>query len=151
MISGVTLRKLSPICDERGFLLEILRVDWNSFAGFGQAYLTTAYPGVVKAWHAHRDQTDNFCVLRGMAKVVLYDGREQSPTRGEVNEFFLGEHNFALLTIPPLVMHGFKNIGASEVLVLNLPNRLYNYEDPDELRLPYDTPEVPYNWERKNR
>ncbi|OGK08670.1 MAG: dTDP-4-dehydrorhamnose 3,5-epimerase [Candidatus Riflebacteria bacterium RBG_13_59_9] len=151
MISGVVLRKLSPICDERGFLMEIQRVDWESFAGFGQAYITTAYPGIIKAWHAHRDQTDNFCVLRGMAKVVLYDGREDSSTKGEINEFFFGESNFGLLTIPPQVMHGFKNIGTDAVVILNLPNRLYNYEGPDEIRLPFDTDEIPYRWKPVNR
>jgi len=151
MISGVVFRKLKPICDERGMLTEILRADWENFAGFGQAYITTAYPGVVKAWHWHKDQTDNLCVISGMAQVALYDRREDSPTHGEAMTFFLGEKNFGLLTIPPLVVHGFKNIGATEVVVLNLPNRLFNYDRPDEERLPADSAEIPYSWGRVNR
>jgi len=151
VIEGAAFRKLNPIPDERGFLMEILRVDWESFAGFGQAYITTAYPGVVKAWHAHKDQTDNFCVVSGMAKVVLYDNRKDSPTKGEIEEYFLGDRNFGLLTIPPLVLHGFKNIGKREVVVLNLPNRLYSYEEPDEIRMPFDSDEIPYDWGRANR
>ncbi len=147
MIAGVILRKLNPISDGRGFLMEVLRADWESFAGFGQAYLTASYPGIVKAWHAHKEQTDHFCVVQGNAKIVLYDGREGSPTFGEINEYFIGERNPALLTIPPLVMHGFCALGGETCIILNLPNRMYNYEQPDELRLPPDTPDIPYSWE----
>jgi dTDP-4-dehydrorhamnose 3,5-epimerase len=150
VISGVVLRKLNPIADGRGYLMEILRADWDSFAGFGQAYLTACYPGIIKAWHAHREQTDHFCVMRGDAKVVLYDGREGSPTHGEINEFYIGERNPALLTIPPLVMHGFCALGGGDCVILNLPNRLYNYAQPDELRLPPDTPDIPYSWEPRS-
>lgn len=150
MIAGVILRKLNPICDGRGYLMEVLRADWDSFAGFGQAYLTAAYPGVVKAWHAHKDQADNFCVVSGNAKVVLYDGREGSATYGEINEFFIGETSPALLTIPAQVMHGFCALGGAKAVILNLPNRLYNYEKPDEIRIPYDAPDIPYEWEAKS-
>jgi len=131
--------------------MEILRTDWDNFAGFGQAYITSAYPGVVKAWHWHEEQTDNFCVVCGMAQVALYDRRDDSSTHGETMTFFMGEKNFGLLSIPPRVAHGFKNIGTVEVVVLNLPNRLYDYEHPDEGRLPPDTPEIPYNWQLVNQ
>ena len=104
MIHGVNVKKLKVIPDERGFLMEMLRSDDAFYQKFGQAYLTTAYPGVVKAWHYHKTQTDNFVVVKGMMKVVLYDGREDSPTKGEVNEFFMGEQNQILITIPPRVM-----------------------------------------------
>ena len=126
--------------------MEILRVDWENFVGFGQVYITTAHPGVIKAWHFHRHQTDNFCVISGRAKVALYDGREGSPTRGEINEYILGEDNYGRVTIPPMVQHGFMCLGEVDAIVLNLPNRLYNYEEPDELRLPCDTPDIPYDW-----
>lgn len=146
MIAGAYCRKLNPIRDERGFLVEILRADWENFFGFGQVYITTALPGVVKAWHYHKNQTDNFCVIKGKAKIALYDAREDSPTRGELEEFLVGEDDWMIITIPPLVYHGFKCIGPEEVYLLNVPNRLYNYEEPDEFRLPPDTPEIPFVW-----
>jgi dTDP-4-dehydrorhamnose 3,5-epimerase len=101
---------------------------------------------VIKGWHYHRKQTDHFTVVKGMAKVVLYDGREDSPTHGEINEFFMGDMNQILLKIPPLVMHGFKAIGTELAYVINCPTEVYNYEQPDEYRLPYDTTEIPYDW-----
>src|SRR3972149_1479482 len=93
LIKGVQVKQLRVICDERGKLMEMLRSDDPFFQKFGQVYLTTGYPGVVKAWHYHEKQTDYFVVVKGMAKVVLYDPRESSPTTGMVNEFFMGEDN----------------------------------------------------------
>ncbi|MEK6655022.1 MAG: dTDP-4-dehydrorhamnose 3,5-epimerase family protein, partial [Thermodesulfobacteriota bacterium] len=84
MINGVMVKKLRVISDERGRLMEILRADDEVFHGFGQVYMTTAYPGVVKGWHYHKRQFDNMAVVRGMMKIVLYDGREASPTFGEI-------------------------------------------------------------------
>jgi dTDP-4-dehydrorhamnose 3,5-epimerase len=151
VIEGARFRQLKTIPDERGFLMEILRADWENFAGFGQAYITTAHPGIIKAWHSHRHQTDNFCVISGRAKVALYDGREDSPTKGELNEYILGEGNFGLVTIPPLVHHGFMCLSEVAAMVLNLPNRLYNYEEPDELRLPHDTDKILYDWRAEGK
>jgi len=146
VIEGVAVKKLVCHPDERGRLWEILRCDDPIFQRFGQVYVTTAYPGVVKAWHAHRLQTDFFTVVAGMAKFVLYDMREDSPTRGEVAEFFIGRDNLQLITIPPGVYHGFKNIGTEEVVALNCPTESYNAEAPDEIRLPVGTDRIPYDW-----
>src|SRR5512137_2939241 len=110
MIEGVQTRKLRLIPDERGFLLEMFRSDWPEYVKFGQAYVTAVYPGVVKGWHYHKTQTDHFVCVQGMAKVVLYDGRDGSPSHGEVNEFFMGPLNPIMLTIPSGVFHGFKGI-----------------------------------------
>ncbi|HQO15300.1 MAG TPA: dTDP-4-dehydrorhamnose 3,5-epimerase family protein [Smithellaceae bacterium] len=150
MIDGVLVKKLKVIPDERGRLMEILRADDNAFEKFGQVYMTTAYPGVVKGWHYHKKQADNMAVVRGMMKIVLYDGREQSPTFGEVNEIFAGNHNPVLVHIPPLVCHGFKCISEEEAIVVNVPTEMYNYETPDEFRLPAHGGEVPYDWTRKD-
>jgi dTDP-4-dehydrorhamnose 3,5-epimerase len=146
MIKGAALKPLRPLTDERGRLMEILRSDEELFKKFGQVYMTTAYPGVVKAWHLHQLQTDHFTCVHGMMKVVLFDGRKDSPTKGEVNEFFIGEHNQQLLVIPNLVYHGFKCIGEKEAIIINVPTEAYDYKKPDEVRLPYDTPEIPYDW-----
>jgi len=150
VIEGVKIKKLKTIPDERGRLMEVLRNDDDLFIRFGQAYITTAYPGVVKAWHYHKKQHDNFACISGMMKVVLYDGREDSPTKGDVNEFFIGVHNPMLVQIPPGVMHGFKCIGNSEAIVLNCPTEPYDHAEPDEFRLPAHTPEIPYDWTRKD-
>jgi len=126
--------------------MEILRCDDEIFNQFGQVYLTTAYPGVVKAWHYHKKQTDNFTCIKGMMKVVLYDSREGSVTRGELNEFFLGDLNPMLVSVPPLVYHGFKAIGKEIAYFLSVPTLAYNYADPDEFRLPPDSKDIPYDW-----
>jgi dTDP-4-dehydrorhamnose 3,5-epimerase len=146
MIEGVKTKKLRVITDERGWLMEILRADDGLFEKFGQVYVTTAYPDVVKAWHYHKKQTDNFTCIKGMMKVALYDAREDSATYKEVNEFFVGEKNPMLISVPPGVYHGFKAIGTETAYFLSIPTLPYNYEEPDEFRLPPDTKEIPYDW-----
>jgi len=146
MIDGVKIKKLKVIPDERGRLMEILRGDEEMFQKFGQVYMTTTYPGVIKAWHYHKIQTDNIAVVKGMLKVALYDPREGSPTRGEVDEFFIGEHNPLLIQVPPQVYHGWKCISEQEAIVINCPTEPYNYRNPDEYRLPFDTDQIPYDW-----
>ena len=146
MIDGVKIKKLQRHADERGCLTEILRRDDEIFVEFGQIYASVNYPGVIRAWHYHKKQDDFFAVVKGMAKVVLYDAREGSPTRGEVNEFFPGEQNMILLKVPIGVYHGYKTIGVEPSILLNLPTQPYDPSDPDEYRLPHDSPEVPYDW-----
>jgi len=148
LIEGVRYKQLKVIPDERGRLMEMLRCDDDLFLKFGQAYLTTAYPGVVKGWHYHKVQYDHFVVVKGMMKVVLYDARERSATRGVINEFFMGEHNPLVLQIPPYVYHGFKCISETESLVVNLPTEPYHHADPDEFRAPAHDPSIPYDWSR---
>ncbi len=147
MIHDVQVKSLRVLPDERGHLMEILRRDDALFETFGQVYLTTTYPEVVKAWHYHKKQNDNVTVVKGMLKLVLYDDRADSPTRGELNEFFLGEHNPLLVHIPRHVYHGWKCIGQEEAYVVNCVTEPYNYQDPDEHRLPFDTDQIPYDWE----
>ncbi len=146
MIDGIKIKELRVIPDERGWLMEILRNDDEIFKEFGQVYITTAYPEVVKAWHMHKKQTDNFTCIHGMMKVALYDPREDSPTNGEINEFFVGEKNPILISVPPYVYHGFKGIGTGTAYFLSVPTLPYNYNEPDEYRLPADTDEIPYDW-----
>jgi dTDP-4-dehydrorhamnose 3,5-epimerase len=150
MIQGVKVKKLKVISDERGRLMEMLRVDDELYIKFGQVYMTTAYPGTVKAWHYHKKQVDNFVVVKGMMKVVLYDGRKKSPTYKEIDEFFMGEHNPILLQIPAYVYHGFKCISESEAIVINCPTEMYDYEEPDEFRVEPHGGEIPYEWSRKD-
>jgi len=150
LIDGVQLKELKVIPDERGRLMEILRSDDELFERFGQVYMTTAYAGVVKAWHYHKIQDDRFAVVKGMMKLVLFDDRESSSTRGEVNEFFLGEYNPLLVRIPSGVYHGFKGISEEEAIVINIPTEPYNREKPDEYRLDPHENNIPYNWGRRD-
>lgn len=147
-IDGVKVKPLRTIPDERGWLMEILRIDEPElFTKFGQAYVSATYPGVVKAWHFHEKQVDNFACLAGMIKLVLIDTREGSPTKGAVNEFFIGAEQRILVQIPALVYHGWKCISPDMAMVLNLPTEPYHYSDPDEFRLePHGT--LPYDWTR---
>lgn len=150
MIDGVKIKRLKVIPDQRGRLMEILRSDDDIFTKFGQVYMTTAYPGVVKAWHYHKTQSDNVAVVHGTAQIALYDAREGSPTHREVNVFYAGVHNPILLHIPPLVYHGFKNIGTEEILIINTVTEPYRYDQPDEYRVdPYDN-DIPHDWRARD-
>ena len=148
-IESVVIKKLTPILDERGYLQECFRSDWPMFNKFGQAYITVAFPNVVKAWHLHKIQTDNMICLSGNAKLVLCDNREKSSTHKKINEIFFGEKNPLLVSIPPNIWHGFKAVGNNKMMVLNVPTELYNYSEPDEYRLPYNSEEIDYDWEIK--
>lgn len=134
------------IRDDRGWLMEILRSDAPYYRKFGQVYVTVARPGVVKAWHAHRRQTDFLTVVGGTARVALYDNRESSPTRGVVMDVVAGEDAPLLIIIPPGVYHGFMPVGDKPAYVVNVPTEVYNYDHPDELRRPYNDAEIPYDW-----
>ncbi len=142
------LKPMKVLADERGRLMEILRSDEEMFTKFGQIYLTTAYPGVVKGWHYHKKQVDNFVVVYGMMKIVLYDNRHGSPSKGVVNEFFMGEHNPILLRVPAGVLHGFKCISEREAIVINIPTEVYHHDVPDEFRMEAHTEQIPYDWDR---
>jgi len=149
LLNGVKTKSLRVIPDERGYLMEMLRCDDEIFVKFGQVYLTIAYPGVVKGWHYHKRQDDIFFVVKGMIKLVLYDQREDSSTSGLINEFFIGERNPMLVTIPAGVVHGFKGIGIEPAYLINLPTEPYDYNSPDEFRIPPHDPAIPYDWTLK--
>ena len=150
LIAGVEIKQLKIIPDERGRLMEILRSDEPIFKKFGQLYMTTAYPGVVKGWHYHKVQWDHFAVVKGMLKLVLVDTREDSETKDEINEFYLGVHSPILVSVPPLVLHGFKGIDVEETIVINCPTEVYHYKDPDEYRMDPHLSDIPYDWDRRD-
>jgi len=150
MIEGIRIKKLKVIPDERGRLMEILRSDDDLYFQFGQAYVTTTYPGVVKAWHMHKKQTDNVACIQGMIKLVLYDPRENSPTSKQISQFYIGVHNPLLVQIPQGIYHGWMCVSEQEAIIVNLPTEVYNYDQPDEHRLdPHDN-DIPYDWKRKD-
>jgi len=150
MIDGVKTRGLLRHVDDRGYVMEILRRDDPEFLQFGQVYISTCEPGVVKAWHAHRHQTDNFCVVKGNAKIGLYDDREGSPTRGETMSLIIGERNPMLISIPPLVWHGQACVSTEPSVLVNVPTEPYNAEDPDELRRDAFDPDIEFEWPQRS-
>ncbi len=147
LIEGVRIKPLKVIPDDRGRLMEILRMDDPIFERFGQVYITTALPGVVKAWHYHKLQLDHWVCLVGRARVGLYDPREGSPTQGWVNEFLMTPEDPFLIKIPTWVYHGFKGSDPDrETMIMNIPTLPYHYTSPDEYRAdPYD-PKIPFDW-----
>lgn len=150
MIDGVTIKTLKKIPDERGIILHMLRNDDSEFKKFGEIYFSVVYPNVVKAWHIHTKMTLNYAVVKGMIKLVLYDDRKHSSTKGELMEIFAGDHNYSLITIPPLVWNGFKGIGSESAIVANCSDIAH---DPEEIKRldPIKNTVIPYDWEIKFR
>ena len=147
-IAGLEVTPLARIPDERGAVFHMLRVDSPRFEKFGEIYFSTIYPGVVKGWHLHREMTLNYAVPVGMVKLVCYDDRTGSPTRGAVVELHVGELNYCLVTIPPLVWNGFKGEGTGLSLVANCATVPHS---PDEIeRLDPTTDRIPYDWALRN-
>lgn len=148
MIKGVEVKKLKIIPDGRGRLMEILRSDDPIFRKFGQVYMTTAYPGVIKAWHYHKLQDDYFTCVSGAMRLALYDAREGSPTHKEINDFVVSPDDPILVKIPKEVYHGFKCVSDKEAIVINTPTMVYNYKTPDEYRLDAFENDIPYDWNK---
>lgn len=149
MIEGVKIVPLKIIPDERGRVMHMLKSTDSHFKKFGEIYFSTIYPGVIKGWHLHSRMVINYAVPKGMIKLVLYDQRPGSPTKGELQEIFVGQHNYVLVSVPPGVWNGFKGIGTEEAIVANCSTIVH---DPNEItRLdPFDKI-IPYDWSLKHR
>jgi len=143
-IHDVTVTPLRRIPDERGAVFHMLREDSPVFERFGEIYFSVAYPGVVKGWHVHRQMTLNYAVPVGMVKLVCYDDRRDSPTRGAVQELHVGELNYVLVTIPPLVWNGFKGEGSQTALVANCATIPHDPGEIDRVD-PFEN-DIPYDW-----
>lgn len=147
-IKDVIVKPLNKIPDERGCIYHMLRSDDPFFEKFGEIYFSIVYPGVIKGWHLHKEMTLNYAVIQGMIKLVLYDDRKNSPTKGNLMELFIGEENYCLVKIPPNIWNGFKGIGNRSAIIANCATLPHN---PDEIkRISPFTKEIPYNWELKN-
>jgi dTDP-4-dehydrorhamnose 3,5-epimerase len=145
MIDGVLVVPLKRIPDERGTVLHMLKRTDPHFIEFGEIYFSTIYPGVVKGWHKHAEMTLNYACIHGRIKLVLFDGREGSPTKGELTEIFLGPDNHSLVQIPPGIWNGFKGMGSEMAIVANCCT--HPHDPSRSLRLdPFDN-DIPYDWE----
>jgi dTDP-4-dehydrorhamnose 3,5-epimerase len=150
-LAGVSFRATRPVPHEDGHVTEVARASWE-FLGkpIVQVHITTTFAGRVRAWGLHPLGTDRLFVVSGLVKLVVFDGRKDSPTVGQLNEFVVSEKNPGLLIVPPNLYHGWKNIGTSEAIIINMPDRMYDYQHPDALDLPWDSEAagriIPYRW-----
>ena len=148
MIKGVEIHPLKQIPDERGKVMHMLRRDDPWFSEFGEIYFSVVFPGAIKAWHLHKQMTLNYAVPSGRIKLVLYDDRDDSPTRGELQEIFTGEDSYALVTVPPGVWNGFTGLGPALAIVANCATIPH---DPEEIvRMDPLSERIPYRWELKH-
>ena len=151
MIKDVFVKKLIKHVDDRGFFMEVLRDDDNLLKRFGQASMSMTYPGVIKAFHYHKMQDDLWFFPSGNAQVVLHDMREDSPTKGETNVFYMGEHNPMLLYIPVGVAHGYRVLGNIPATIVYFTTESYDPKGPDEYRIQWDDPAIGFDWSTQNR
>ncbi|MEO5974662.1 MAG: dTDP-4-dehydrorhamnose 3,5-epimerase family protein [Ilumatobacteraceae bacterium] len=149
MVDGVVITPLRQISDERGKVMHMLRATDPIFIAFGEIYFSCVYPNAIKAWHRHKQMTLNYAVPHGRIKFVLYDDRKDSTTVGQVQEIYLGEENYCLVTVPPLVWNGFTGLGTEMAIVANCASMPH---DPNEIeRLdPFDEL-IPYDWTLKHQ
>ncbi len=144
MIDGVVITPLRQFFDERGKVMHMLRNDSPIFTEFGEIYFSCTRPGAIKAWHLHKKMTLNYAVIHGEIKFVLYDDRPDSPTKGEIQEFFISPENYMLVTVPPMIWNGFKGVSTTTAVVANCATLPH---DPNEIKrlAPFDT-RIPYEW-----
>jgi dTDP-4-dehydrorhamnose 3,5-epimerase len=148
MIHGVKIIPLRQVVDERGKIMHMMKATDPHFIKFGEIYFSCAWPGTIKAWHVHKSMTINNAVMSGRAKLVMYDLRKDSPTKGELQEVFFGEDNYVLVQMPPGIANGYKAYGDKMVILANCATEPH---DPNEIvRIDPFTKEIPYDWGLKN-
>lgn len=148
-IDGVWIKPLRKIPDERGMIMHMLRVDETAFDRFGEIYFSVALPGVIKGWHKHTRQSQNYAIIQGMIKLVLYDEREDSPSKGELVEIYTGEYKYELIHIPPGIVNGYKTYSTNPAIIANCADLPH---EPDEM-IRYDPmgSHIDYNWDIVHR
>lgn len=145
-VEGVATSALKRLVDERGVLMRMVRADSPLFKGFGEVYFSVVNPGVVKAWKRHERMTQLFCVPRGNIRLVVFDGRDGSPSKGKLDVLEVGESNYVLVRIPPGLWYGFRCLGKEPAMVANCADIMH---DPAEMEnAPLDDPRVPYDWKK---
>ncbi|MEP7064089.1 MAG: dTDP-4-dehydrorhamnose 3,5-epimerase [Betaproteobacteria bacterium] len=150
-IEGLCFRPVRPVPHDDGHLVEVARADWPIVgAPVVQVHITTTLPGHIRAWGLHERSTDRLFVVKGLVRFAVFDGRAGSSTRGQVNTLLVSELSPGLLIVPPNLYHGWMNIGDAEAAIINMPENLYDYEQPDALDLPWDSAEaaalIPHRW-----
>lgn len=149
MINGVKVKKIVRHHDESGYLCELVKEGEETFATVKQTNYTKAYPGFIKAFHWHKKQDDIWFPVAGNMQIVMYDRRPDSPTKGETQVICAGETNPLMIYIPVGVAHGYKVLGNEPAYLFYHTTNTYNPKDPDEMRIPYNDPEIGFNWDTK--
>ena len=148
-IEGVKVVPLRRIPDERGTIFHMLKATDPHFSRFGEVYFSTVYPGVVKGWHRHKNMTLHYACISGRVKLVIYDERDGSPTKGELMELFLGPDNYSLVVIPPDLWNGFKGMSREPAIVADLID--IPHEQAESTRIHPHKNHIPYDWSVKER
>lgn len=148
MIYGVEIIPLKQIVDERGKVMHMLKSTDPHFEKFGEIYFSCSWPGSIKAWHMHKSMTLNNAVISGRAKLVLFDSRVDSPTKGVLQEIFLGEDNYCLVKIPPKIINGYKSYGDKLVILANCATEPHDKNEIEYID-PFDN-NIPYEWNLKH-
>jgi len=154
VLPGVKVYELKNFPDDRGFFAEVFRQDWKDLLGdewVVQANLSYTYSGIIRAWHRHlKGQVDYFIVLKGSMKICAYDEKSK-----QLDEIVASEHKLQVVRIPGHYWHGTKTVSNEPSLTLYLVTRLYDYNNPDEERRPWNDPSIidpktkqPYDWEK---
>jgi dTDP-4-dehydrorhamnose 3,5-epimerase len=161
MLPGVRVRDINKLVDERGFFAEIMREDWKTLVGSDkivQVNISSSFPGTVRAWHRHeRGQVDYIVVLKGIMKICAYDDEAGSSTKGELSEIVVSDHKSQIVRVPGHYWHGTKTLGEESSMTLYLVTCLYDELKPDELRRPWNDPNIvdprtskPYEWNKSS-
>lgn len=148
MLEGVKVTPKRKIFDDRGAIFHMLRSDEPAFENFGEIYFSQVYPGVVKAWHFHELMTLNYYGVVGAARLVLFDDRPSSATKGLCQELYLHPEDPKLITVPPRVWNGFKGIGNTPSLIANCST--VPHSKGEISYLPFDDPKFNYDWSQRN-
>lgn len=148
LIDGVSVHEVLNVPKQNGYLTEVFRAEWmrGTNATVDQIFQVVLAPGAISAWHAHERTLDRLFVNHGMVRIVLYDARDDSPTRGMLNELRFGTVRPALIVIPAQVWHGIQNLAGTESSVLNIVDRAYAYDDPDHWRVPANAAQIPFTF-----
>src|SRR5688572_12841624 len=148
MIEGIEIFPLKRIMDERGIVMHMLKESDAHFQKFGEIYFSVIFPGVVKAWHLHSRMTINYAVVVGNIKLVLFDQRPASKTKGELQEIYFGQAHYQLVRVPPGIVNGFTAVGGEKAIVANCADIPH---DPEEItRIDPFTSMIPYDWKLKH-
>lgn len=148
MIDGVIIQELKQIADERGKVMHMLRADSSLFTKFGEVYFSVVNSGAVKAWKRHSKMVQNFAVPVGKIRLVIYDDRENSKSFGRAEVLEVGDGNYCLVKIPPLVWYGFKGISSTPALIANCSDLPHDPNESEYIELP--DKRIPYDWNSNN-
>lgn len=144
MIEGVVIKPLKIFRDERGQVMHMLRCDDPLFKGFGEVYFSTVNVGVVKGWRKHKQMVQSYTIPQGNMKLVVYDDRPQSTTKGDIQEIIFGEDNYQLVQLPALVWYSFSPVGGKPAMIANCANIPHDPNESEQMKL--DDPRIPYRW-----